>query len=653
MENLERALNTNTLAVPAISLSAGIYGSTFTGNGIVCGFVLILVAIAIYIAILYCCKDPIKAYKFRLFHYLWLSLAFIGTGIIFAEIHKPDILSGNNLRAEYVYGTVTDIIEKASGDVITLDVHKIKWQSGDVEEFRNLRISVKCVGTDAACSVGDNIKFPTTITTIRDNPNSFSSGYKRVMNSKGFYYTCNVYGRNIHIEKHVLSLMSVSRKIRDNLEICIENTRLSKETQNFLITVLLGDRSYLDPSTRETFADAGVAHVLALSGMHMGIIGGVFLFILFPFNFAGRYKTRYILAAIMLWIYAFITGMAPSTIRACIMVSFAAIAIVLERKRYVFNSLFAATFIILLFSPFTLFDIGFQLSFICVASLAAFASHVNPFGPKNNPILYRIASLFSATLVATFGSWVVTTYYFKSFPLAFIPANIILLPILPLYISLAIINFLLVQCGIDMSSLNWILDSTFEKLKTFLEWIGNGNAIHLEISYGTLILWITGLVLIGLFFNLRRWRPLLFTGIALIIISISIIPLQADRISDNSFIITNNYRQVAINVKKGNGEQMLLMDKGKISDTRIGLSRIIAIDCNLPKTITPCKCDYLVIAGGYKGNIADICETFNPSLIVIHPSVRRKRENSYMIEIMNLGIECHSIRQNNPLKVTI
>lgn len=653
MEDLERTLNSNTLAVPAISVASGIVISSFIGNGFIVGFILLLIAVAIYIAILYSGKDPIKAYRFRLFHYSWLALAFIGTGIIFAEIHKPDTLSVDNKKAESIFGTVKDISEKASGDLLTLDVHKICWSKAHTDDFSNLTINVKCIGSDAGCSVGDNIVFPATIRSIEDNPNSFSSGYKRIMNSKGIFYTCNVYDGNIKVEDHNSSIMSLSRKIRNNLEVYIENTHLSKDTQNFLITVLLGDRNYLDSSTRDIFADAGVAHVLALSGMHMAIIGGIFLFLLFPFNFVGRYKIRFLLAAAMLWVYAFITGMAPSTVRACIMVSFATIAIILERKRYVFNSLFAATLIILLFSPLTLFDIGFQLSFVCVASLAAFASHVNPFDHKTNPKSYRIAAIFAATMVATLGSWIITAYYFKSFPLAFIPANILILPILPFYIALALIHLLLAHCGVDLYFMSWILDSTFEGLKIFLKWIGSGNVIHPDISYETLILWITGLTLAGLFLNVKRWKPLMVLGITLMIISVLIIPLQADRIPDDSFIITNNYRNVAIKIKKGYGEQQVIMDKGKISSTNIGKSSIITIDCNLPETITPCKCDYLVIAGGYKGNIMDVSKIFKPSRIVIHPSVRRKRENSYINEARDLGIDCHSIRHDKPLKVII
>ncbi len=653
MENLERTLNANSLAVPAIFLALGIFISSYVGNGVVWGFVLILIAIVIYLCVINLSKDPLRAYKIRGLHYLWLAVAFLGTGILFSSMDKPDFVNEDNLTAKSVSGIVTDISEKASGDVITLDVDKIRWSSGNIDNFSNLKLIVKCVGSDTSCSVGDNIEFPATLQIIEDNPNSFASGYRRIMNSKGIYYDCNVYDGNIKILGHHFSLMSLSRQIRNILEMHIENTRLSKSTQHFLITVLLGDRTYLDSSTREIFADAGVAHVLALSGMHMAIIGGIFLCFLFPFNFAGKYKVRYLLTATMLWLYACITGMAPSTVRACVMVTFATMAIILERKRYVFNSLFAAVLIILLFSPSTLYDIGFQLSFVCVASLAAFAPHFNPFSHKDSPQLYRIASLFSATIVATAGSWIITAYYFESFPLSFIPANIILLPVLPVCVCLALIYLLLIRCGIESQIFGHILDSTFNIMRDVMEWIGAGNSISVNIGINAVIAWITGLILIGLFLNVNRWKPLMYSGISLILLSLTIILLQADNIRDGSFIITNNYHKVAINIKDGNQEHLIFMKKGEISQIRIENSTIIAIDRNIPEITASCNCDYLIIAGGFKGDITEACRVFKPMTIVIHPSVRRKRERNFLIIARKNGTLCHSIRLDKPLKVLI
>ncbi len=651
MEDLERTLRNNTLAVPAVSVASGILLSPVLGNGILWGFIFITVAVCFYLLLIHNSKDPLLAFRLRLLHYVWLSLAFIGVGVMFAYMDASYRISiFDNHEAKAITGKVCDISESTSGDNLTVDVEKIEWESGLKEYTHDLSIIVRCKNSDCGSEIGDRIEFSGVIEEIRDNPNSFYSGYKDMMASKGIYYTCRIQDGQIRVIGHSDSFISISRKIRNILEKQIENTHLSKATQNFLITVLLGDRAYLDSDTRKVFADAGVAHILALSGMHMGIIGGVLIFILYPFNFAGRFKTRFIIAAILLWGYAFITGMSPSTVRACVMVSFASIAIVLERKRYAFNALFAASLIILLVSPSTIYDVGFQLSFMCVASLAAFASHMNPFEQRYTPWLYKITSLLSATIVATFGSWIITAYYFKSFPLAFIPANILLLPFLPFYILLAILALSLSMIGIHLQVLNSILDYGFDITKDFLSWIGNGNVCDIDVTTEMVIIWISGMILLALFLNVKRWKPMLYAGIVLLCVSLIMIPIHSQGVPDGSFIIIDSYHYISVNVKDGNAERNLKMDRYCISTMLIGNQRIIAVDCELPEKITSRDCDYLIIAGGYKGDIESVYNAFKPTKVVIHSSVRRKKEDLYLKDMRKLNVDHHSLRHQKALK---
>lgn len=651
MEDLERALSVNSLAIPAISLAVGIMLSSSCGMGVKAGIISIIAAMLFYIILLYCSQEPIRAYRLRMLHYVWMSLGFAGIGMICAYVQSSDKLPyGRNCNADSIVGEVVYISESTAGDIILLKADKIKWESGDENSFSKLLINVRCDNADSGVTIGDIIEFQGTIERIKDNPNSFISGYSNMMASKGIYYVCRVFDAKLRIVNHKTSFNSVSYTIRNQLERAIENTHLAKQTQNFLITVLLGDRMYLETSVRDIFADAGVAHVLALSGMHMGIIGGIILFILYPFNFADRYRTRLLITAFILWIYAFITGMAPSTMRACVMVSFATIGIVLERKRYVFNALFAASILILLFFPDSLFDIGFQLSFVCVASLAAFSKHINCIDQRKHPWLYKVVSLLSATIVATVGSWILTAYYFKSFPLAFLPANAVVLPILPLYIILSLIYLLSSAMGLEFKVLEFLIDRIFEHIKCFLEWIGSGNVMEVNITYETLMIWMVGMVLVGCFLNVTRWRPLLYIGITAFSISLVMISMNAEIIPNGSFIITNSRHNITLKIKDGTKELNLNVKRGAVSRLVLGNTSIFAVDCGLPENATSRECDYLIIAGGFKGKIEDILRFVRPSTIVIHPSVRKKKENNYIVEAKQLGIKCHSLRLDRPLR---
>lgn len=650
MEDLERALRTNNLAIPAISVGTGILLPRCLLLESIWGIALIFLAVAIYIFLIYWVNDPVKSYRYRMWHYIWLALGFIGVGIILYSYLKVDRLDCVDGKTAYsIKGTIDDIYESTGGDVITLGVERIIWENGDAAYFENLPLRVTLVNTDFVAHIGDIIEFPGVIEKIKVNNNSFTSGYQSLMASKGIYHSCHVSGGKIKLTGHSVSFGGVSRKIRNNIECFIENSGLSKPVQNFLIAILLGDRAYLDSSLQQSFADAGVAHLLALSGMHMCIIGGILLFLLFPLNFAGRYKLRVIFAAALLWIYCFVTGMAPSTVRACVMISFATIALVLERKRYVFNSLFAASLIILLVSPDSLFDIGFQLSFICVASLAAFAGHLNKVDHRRNPRLYRILSVLCGTIVATFGSWIVSAYYFKSFPISFLPANMIMLPVLPYYIIISISYFILHALGLEMGWLEKFIESGYGAMTEFIKWIGYGNSIEIDVSREMVLLWLAALVLLGCFLNIKKWKPLIYCSLIIFVAIICLIPVSAKRIGEGSFIFSDSYHNISLVVKCRDNEEIKKFKRGVVSRICISNVSIISVDCPIYGNEDACKCDYLIIAGGYKGSIKDLEKYYPASKIVIHPSVRRKRELSLLEEANYLGLECHSLRLHKPL----
>lgn len=653
MEDLERTLRVNSLAIPAIAFSTGILLNLSVNCGVVAGFLFIVAAVCIYLTIIHNSKDAVTAYRFRMTHYVWVFVCFAGAGIIISDLHAPDDPefkeSGSPL---FMTGIIRDISETTSGDSFVLDVKKVTYSQDIEREYRNLSLSIKVKNSDCGANIGDIVRISGIPLRIKDNPNSFISGYGRYMASRGIYYRCDITSENIMVTGHVETLSGLSRRICHSIERGIERSLLSKHTQNFLVTVLLGDRSYLDSSLREVFSNAGVAHLLALSGMHMGIIGGIFLFMLYPFNFAGRYKLRILVAAILLWGYSFITGMAPSTVRACVMISFAAIAVTLERKRYVFNSLFGASMIILMMSPNSLFDIGFQLSFICVASLAAFARHISFLDQRRHPYLHKFYGLLTATVVATFGSWVISAYYFNTFPLAFLPANIIAIPFLPIYISIALLYILMSILGFDIEFLRYALDHGLSVLQRFLSWISTGNTMEINVGYNAVVLWFLGLLLLGLFLNVKRWKPLLYCSLSALIVCCLVINADAGIIRNGSFILADTYHEISAVVKRGVKEENIKFERGVISHLLINDVSIISIDCPidfLDKKYSR-DCDYLIIAGGYKGNIKELSRYFNYKQIVIHPTVRKSRELKYLSDAQCDGISCHSLRLHKSLR---
>lgn len=638
------------MVIPLVAVIIGILAGLDTEIHPSVGLFVCAAGGALYCYLLFKSRNPLASYRLRNLHYVWLAVCFLGAGIFTGALKRPEkIDNAENLKC-FAQGRIESITATTAGDRLIIDLFRTTDEKGTTRDHDNLKISA--ITPYCPANVDDVIAFPAVLQRIEDSPNSFSAGYKNYMAKKGIYYRCEINSGDIRLIGHTHTLSGYSQALREKLEKLIEQTSLRKETQNFLITVLFGDRDFMSPELRGLFADAGVAHLLALSGMHIGIIGGIFLMLLFPLNFFGKFKTRLMLTTLLLWGYAFISGMAASTVRACVMCSFAAIGIALERKGGSLNSLFTAAFVILIFSPLVLFDIGFSLSFICVASIIIFATPVNPINHHTDPRLYQLFGLIITTVAATFGSWIISAYYFNSFPTAFLPANLIAVPLFPIYISVALLHIFLDAAGIDFGATAWILDNGLDLFRRLLSALSSELAsLHVSVPGESVIMWLCGMVLVGLFIRVKRNKGMLYGGILSFMISLIFIPLLGKSVPDGSFIIRNDYRDICIAGMISREEHVIKFPTGKTSALQIGGKHIIAIDNELSRQKNTLPCDYLIVGGGFKGKLVDIIRIYGRPMLVIHPSVRRKREAVYLSEASRLGIAVHSIRRAKPLRV--
>ena len=654
------------MLLPFLSLGCGIIFASL-GLGLWGGTSAIISGVIIYFFIIHLSRNPIKAFRYAYWHYVWLSLIFIGIGVVvgdFSRFYQPNDKEIKD--AVIVEGMVKDIRNLTSGDLLTVEVQSLYNKEGIRRDYSNFK--VECYSDAVSVSEGDLIAFPAKgMKKIEDSPNSFHKGYAEAKAKQGIYYNQRVAGNQIRKIGHDRFFISgIAKSMRDAIVAFIEKQALQRNTKNFIITLLSGDRAYLDPEVRQTFANAGIAHVLALSGMHIAIIAGIFLSILFPLNFLGKYKLRYFLTALLLWFYAFITGMSPSIIRACVMASAFIIAMILERKNTAFNSLCLAGFIILLFSPYAMYEIGFQLSFLCVASLILFAGRLNPIDHRHHPRLYNLCGLVLASLIATFSSWIVVAYYFQTFPTLFLPANIIILPVLPFYVSGIILYLFLELCGIHIELLAKAIDSCYDLFVSIISFFGNETVLHLSVPGYSVFLWLLGVIFIALsIWKVRTWRikPFYISIVsALFIFSSLLLTYLYEPKMERGFIICNSYPELRINVSDGRIESFLEIPKNALSMHQINKKSIIILDFDtIPKIenlnkidlLKISRIDYLIVTRKYKGDIARIKEIFNPKQIVTHSSMRKKRESELIEEALKLNIPVHSLRHDNALKVVV
>lgn len=469
--------------LPTLSLSTGIVLASVGALSWWWGVIFIAFALLGYLLILRQSSDPVRAFKAAKLHAVWVVSLFLGIGMLDEYCQHPltleDACKGE--APTLISGEVVNILPKTYGDRLEVVL----------DGTNGAKVQIRTGAT--TLSNGDIICFPVSyLKEISSDTGSVSKKLAPMLKSHGILYTAFVPTKYISHQGHSKSFRSLCAKIRNEIEIKIERSHLQKETADFIKAILMGDKAGLDEETRLTFANGGIAHMLALSGLHMGIIAGMLMWLMWPLRAAGKYKWGYAVSILLLWCYVFITGMSHSSVRACIMITFAFLAIVMERKNAVGHALSSACLLILLVSPSAFFDAGFQLSVVCVASLIAFSSRLNPIRHRQHPRLFRICEALLATMVATAASWAFISYYFSQVPLMFLPTNLLLLPIIPIYLCLSIIFTALLCIGWGFNFLGTILDHAYRSLLWGADTLSSGGNYILEYQiplYG-LITWI-------------------------------------------------------------------------------------------------------------------------------------------------------------------
>lgn len=520
MEHMDRI---PSFLLPLIGIVSGILAG-YAGAGIIWGFILSGMAAALYLYIRFSSRDAMRSYRLAPLHHLWIALLFAGIGVLDQAFNAPAPLEIHDYTNGVCEGEITDVRTTAYGERYTVRILSVTDTLGN----RVADGVSKCiVATNASgsprLSRGKYVRFKSSLIPIAPIENGPGFDYVKYQKNKGILYTQKKRHTDMTVTGEVFRLRNMFIGIRDRAEIFIETSGLERQTSHFLITLLLGDKDYLDKGVRASFADAGISHILALSGMHVGIITMIVMALLFPINFTGNYKLRYWLAIIAVWGYILLTGLSPSAVRAAIMATTAFAAIIAERRNNIFNALLIALFVILLCHPSSMFDVGLQLSALCVASLITFSDYYNTVDRHTHPRLYKCMAALLATLTATFGSWVVVAWYFGLFSPMFLVANLVTLPLLPLYLCGALLYLALSATGLELHPLAYTLDVAYDMLCRFTSFISadGSGALAVTVTGLTVASWLAGLLILGIGIHRKRsvtWR---YAGYCILCLSIA------------------------------------------------------------------------------------------------------------------------------------
>lgn len=220
---------------------------------------------------------------------------------------------------------------------------------------------------------------------------------------------------------------------------------LNPKQAHLLISMLLGGREYLSKDLKDIFVKTGTVHILAISGLHVGIVAFMILIVLKALNI--KFVPRYLIALFLIIFYSILTGLRPSIVRSAVMIGIFIFGMIMDREVDIFNCLAVAAIAILVFNPLQLFNVGFQLSFISVFSICYFAPQIEILVKKRGrqnfsrkkektlpvPFFLWKAVIFSAS--AWLGTWAVVAYYFNIISPITILANIFVVPYMSLILA--------------------------------------------------------------------------------------------------------------------------------------------------------------------------------------------------------------------------
>ena len=246
--------------------------------------------------------------------------------------------------------------------------------------------------------------------------------------------------------------------------------------------VSLGEKRALSDSLREVYSTSGVSHVLAVSGLHVGIMCW-FLYLIFPaFLFRRAEWLRQVLVMIILWAYAYAIGLPVSITRTLIMFSIVAVCRAVERETSALNSLGIAAIIMLAAHPSSLFDMSFQLSFSAVFFIVILTPIMLDIYEPRNPVGRYVWRVMVLSFAAQIGTVPIVMYHFSGFSTYVMVANLFVVPVMFVIVSLSmslwIFGWFPLLRGFLVASLTWLIDA----MTALLTRIANLPYSQIELS---------------------------------------------------------------------------------------------------------------------------------------------------------------------------
>jgi len=278
-------------------------------------------------------------------------------------------------------------------------------------------------------------------------PNEFD--YKGYLASKGIHFR-QFLGKNLLVlpVPKTYQLKFTLEHLRHYFAQVIDRYVIRTESKQIALALLLGQKESLGKEVKQAYSATGTQHILAVSGLHVGIIYSILLLPLTYFKQEGHALRKSYLLLVMglIWIYSLMTGFSPSVVRAVVMFSLVTLGQMRKRKPSIWNILSFSALLLLVLDPGVRTDLGFQLSYLAVAGIVGLQPLILQLWSPPNRILDYFWQMAAVTLAAQLITSPLTVHYFHTFPSYFLLANLLIVPL----------SYLILCVGVPFLLLAWI-----------------------------------------------------------------------------------------------------------------------------------------------------------------------------------------------------
>lgn len=346
------------------------------------------------------------------------------------ENHLGDLPKG---KKYYEVELLEDPVEKARSYGMKSRLLGFNDSTGRLAEGRlNIMLYLQKNKEAEALRYGDRLILNTSINELGRPQNPYEFDYRDYLNLKAIYAQAYADSSSWKLASsgYGWAFVRFSTNVRRHFLKVIDAWNLPQSQSAISKALLLGYRYDIDDTALKAYASAGAMHVLAVSGLHVGIVytmAGYLLFFIMRIKRGALIKSM--ILVLLLWMFALITGMSASVVRASTMFTFVAFGTSMKRHTSIYNTILGSAILLLIIRPSYLFEVGFQLSYAAVFGIVWIQPRLSALYRPSTKFVKVIWDITTVSIAAQLITFPLGLYYFHQFPTLFLVSNLIVIPV--------------------------------------------------------------------------------------------------------------------------------------------------------------------------------------------------------------------------------